>query len=1150
MKIHELLKNDIREFGLANQGQSRLDVNEALDEELRLFVCDGQYGKSLDLILSRYLANLQSSRQGAVWVSGFYGSGKSHLLKMLGHLWVDTELKPEVRARQLVAGLPPDVIAHLRELDSHATRQKVEKFSAMGTLPAGSGDMVFATILSVILKAKDLPEQIHLANFVLWLRDKGWETEVRRAVQSAGADWEHELNTFTVGNHIVEALMRLDPTLAKDLPALRQLLKGNFQRQIHDLTASEFISSVRRVLQDKNGKLPLGIIILDEVQAYVADNADRSQRVTDAAEIFNNKFGSSLLLVAAGQSALSASTPNLAKLKDRFIVNIQLSDTDVEAVTRKVLLVKNTPAEAVVRKLFDDHSGEIRGLLSSSKLNWVSEDELTCITDYPLLPQQRRFWEHASKAVDPAGTSGQLRSQLRNLLDALKECSGKDLGALIPGDMLYELMAAGMLNNGVLQNDLGNRISGLNNGTEKGRLRQRIAGLVFLINRLSSSSGIDTGVRPDDKTIADLLLTDLKGDIRAFRDSVKAELAVLVEKGQLMKVGDDYRIQTKQGAEWNQAFVEAATAYNNSNEYAEMRDRRFKEHLSELTTKIKLIHGACRERRDLFMHYGTLPPDPGREGVPVWCRDEWSVPESTVRAEASQLGQENPIIHVVVPKKDADSLKTHIVHVLAAKRVLDQRGVQNTPEGREAADSMRARLTASEDQLGATVRGIMTGARVFRGGAIEVTGVELASSIESGTRESLNLLYPSFAQGDSDKWKDVIDRTRKGIDDPFSYVNHVGDTAKHPVCIEVIKLIAEAGNAGLAGGKIRKHFRASPYGWPQDAVDAALIALLRSGTFRGRKNGVEVQRDTDQNGIPQIDFIAEAVPVSAQEVVRLRSILNYGSLLNPPVPSSQGPEHIDGFVSKLREFSEAEGVEPPKPLGIELGFLEEALAKAGGQRVKGILEKGDLIKKAIDDGKARAEGIRAAIPLWSQVNELHAVAAGLPVAAAAGLELEAIKASRGLLASKAKLETLQRDLEVALRQALKSACDECSAEFSRESRRLTEDSVWAKISPADQGRLISEEAFHAPGEPPMASLADLLAALQSQSIASRRSESNGYRTKVDRLLEAASKLLEPKVQTISLGSALFRNEADVRAWVEQAQVKLIEAVKKGPVRIN
>ncbi len=1150
MKIHELLKNDIRKFGLANQGQSRLDVNEALEEELQLFVCDGQYGKSLDLILSRYLANMQSSKQGAVWVSGFYGSGKSHLLKMLGHLWVDTEIKREIRARQLVAGLPDDVLAHLRELDSHATRQNVEKFSAMGTLPAGSGDMVFATILSVILKAKGLPEQIHLANFVLWLRDKGWEAEVRKAVEAAGDKWEDELNNFLMGRPIAQTLLRLDPSLATDIPALRQLLRSRFPSQVHDLTGAEFIASVRRVLQNKEGKLPLGIIILDEVQAYIADNADRSQRVTDAAEIFNNKFGSSLLLVAAGQSALSASTPNLAKLKDRFIVNIQLSDADVEAVTRKVLLAKKTSVEADVRKLFDDHSGEITGLLSSTKLNWLAEDERNCLIDYPLLPQQRRFWEHASKAVDPAGTSGQLRSQLRNLLDALKDCSEKELGALIPGDKLYELMAAGMLNNGVLQNELGNRISALNNGTEKGRLRQRIAGLVFLINRIASSSGIETGVRPDATIIADLLLTDLKCDIGAFRESVKTELAWLTDKGQLMKVGEEYRIQTKQGAEWNQAFIEAATALNSSNEYHETRERYFKTYLTDVVSKIRLLHGDSKERRSLSMHYSALPPDPAAEGIPVWCRDEWAVPESAVRAEASQCGQESPILHVSVPKKDADNLKNHIIHMLAAKRVIDQRGVQNTPEGREAAESMRARMVSAEDHLNATVRNIMMGARVFRGGAVEVVGIDLATSIDTGAKASLNLLYPRFADADSDKWSEVIKRVRQGADEPFAFIGHAGDTAKHPVCIEVIKHVAEAGNSGIAGNKLRKLFRGSPFGWPQDAVDAALLAMLRNGTFRGRKNGTEITRDLDSAGISQVDFIAEAVPVSAQETVRLRGILNSGGLLKPAVPSGQGAEHIERFLNTLREVAASEGSEAPRPQSIDVSFVDEILALAGGQRVKAVLDKGDIIKKVIDDAKTRADGIRATLTLWNDVNELHGVAAGLPIAAAAGLELEAIKSSRGLLTSKAKLEVLQRDLEVALRQALKSACDDCSTEFARENHRLTYDSVWGKFSPPHHTHFIELEAFYAPVEPSMSTLAELLAALRTQSIASRRSESNGYRTKVDRLLEAASKLLEPKVQTISLDSALLRDEADVHKWLTQAEKKLTEAVKKAPVRIN
>ena len=63
---------------------------EILKTELESFVCDGQYEKGIETILEKFLMNLDSNtEQPGVWISGFYGSGKSHLAKMLRTLWTD-----------------------------------------------------------------------------------------------------------------------------------------------------------------------------------------------------------------------------------------------------------------------------------------------------------------------------------------------------------------------------------------------------------------------------------------------------------------------------------------------------------------------------------------------------------------------------------------------------------------------------------------------------------------------------------------------------------------------------------------------------------------------------------------------------------------------------------------------------------------------------------------------------------------------------------------------------------------------------------------------------------------------------------------------------------------------------------------------------
>lgn len=91
MKNCEVFAKDPLKNERVNKGVA--EVVDATDEarlrtlryELETLVCDGEYAKGLDRILTGYVSNLGKPEQPGIWVSGFYGSGKSHLVKMLRH---------------------------------------------------------------------------------------------------------------------------------------------------------------------------------------------------------------------------------------------------------------------------------------------------------------------------------------------------------------------------------------------------------------------------------------------------------------------------------------------------------------------------------------------------------------------------------------------------------------------------------------------------------------------------------------------------------------------------------------------------------------------------------------------------------------------------------------------------------------------------------------------------------------------------------------------------------------------------------------------------------------------------------------------------------------------------------------------------------
>lgn len=158
MLNREIYQKDPSTRKLVNEGVASVNdekTNQALSVlryELDTFVCDGQYEKGLVHILETYLKNIEQAEQPAVWVSGFYGSGKSHLVKMLRALWVDSAFDDGATARG-IATLPPSVSDQLKALTIQAKRHG-GLHAASGTLGSSSRDKsVRMALLGVLFKS-------------------------------------------------------------------------------------------------------------------------------------------------------------------------------------------------------------------------------------------------------------------------------------------------------------------------------------------------------------------------------------------------------------------------------------------------------------------------------------------------------------------------------------------------------------------------------------------------------------------------------------------------------------------------------------------------------------------------------------------------------------------------------------------------------------------------------------------------------------------------------------------------------------------------------------------------------------------------------------------------------------------------------------
>ena len=1149
LKNREVFHRDPLTTTIPNDGVAKVIEPQSANDwavlryELESFVCDGEYKSGLERILSAFLTNFSRPQQQAVWVSGFYGSGKSHLVRVLEYLWRDVEFPDGARARSLVT-LPSDIRAHLTDL-SHLGMQEGGLWSAAGTLGAGA-DAIRLALLAVLFRSAKLPEQYPAARLVLWLKQNGLYDAVASAVQSRGKTLAVELRNMYVSPALAESLLEAVPGLAYNQTDVRKLLREQYPN-VPDISDADLYSAMTDVLSLQSttaSKSPLTLLVFDELQQFIGNDPERTLYVQNVVETCASRFGSHLLFIGTGQSALQANT-ELSKLQGRFSIGVTLSDIDVEKVVREVVLRKAPDKIASVKGVLDACSGEIDRHLAGTRIGVQPEDAQDRIADYPILPVRRRLWERILRSVDSAGTAGQLRTQLRIVHDTARKVGDKPLGTVAPSDEIYRQLEAPMLQSGVLPRDVTTMIGQLNDGTEDGRLRSRLCSLIFMLGKLSGEEGpLATGVRATADALADLLVDDLTVGSAPLRQQVPTVLQTLVDDGTLILVGDEYRLQTRESAEWETDYRgRLSRIHADDVRVASERGTALRESLVAALKDLIFLQGTSKTSRKYDIYWGPEGPPQEVSNVPVRVQDGWSASERSVREEAQQAGVESPTVIVFLPRLEADELRQTIARLGAADETVKTRAVPQTVAGREARAAMESRAALEKQRLRSLVDNIIKNARVYQGGGNEIVG-DFPQAFKQAVDAALTRLFPRFSDADQSGWDRVVTRAAQGAADSLSALGYTSDVEKHPVCLEIRSFV---GGAGKKGSDARRHFSGSPYGWPRDTVDGALLALLAGGFLRASRNGQPVTATgMNQQQIGVTDFFSEGVTVSALQRIAVRRV---ASDMGLGVKSGEEAETAPVILARLMEEAQAASGEAPLPEPPDLTLVKELQDQAGNQQIVGVAENADDLLNRHKAWSAAADAARQRLPEWRRLERLLHHARGLAVAEELRPQMDAIRSDRSLLSEPNPVPPLISQVTVALREAISEVHGRLAAERDREVADLEASDNWLKLEAEDRRKIIESNGL---GPVPALDIGDdqaLMDRLEDTSLKEWNNRILVLKTRVDQASGEAARLVAPEAVTVRPPPATLNSRDEVDAYVQQLKQQLLAQIDEHPVII-
>jgi len=1032
-------ENNLKNDGVVKINTSKDEKGQQIIyHEIKTFVCEGEYERGLIRILETYLKKFDEVEQPAVWISGFFGSGKSHLLKILSYFWEDFQFSNGERARE-VKKLP----AELNDLFVELKRKQDINGSLvirglMKNFP--SRDLRYS-FLQLFLDNVGLPEKLHQFQFYHWCKTEGILEGIQEKLANAGKDFSRELHNLFMSTHIAKAILELLPGYAENEAIVRENLKYNFPI-VNSISRKEFLYTIKhQILPYFADDIPCILVALDEIQQFIGSDEDRVLDVQLLAEDLCENFEGKLLMVGTGQNALTG-TPKLQKLQGRFTVKVPLTDQDVETVTRKTVLQKKTTVITQIDKELEQNIGEISRLLDGTEYGYVTSDKDTMVADYPILPSTRKFWKRVLMAIDVEGTSGQLRSQLRIIDESVKEIANKQLGNIIPADFIFEQKKSQLIQNASLLNDQSNTIESYFSKGGDDALKARILSVVFLIGLLPKDIA-RYKLESNKKVITDLLIDNLNNSTEDFRNKVSGLIDDLVSVDKhLIPIENEFKLQTRTGAEWEQEFSKQRNKIKNDDvKLYNFRKEKLINHLNSKFKSIAILQGKSKQRRDYHLYDGEQKPIIA-DKINIWFRDGWMENENALLDVIRAEGTEEPLAYIFIKKVKEQELEREILKFLAAEATLGEKGLPSTPEGEQARKSMETRKRMAVIQIDEFVTSICSEAKIYLAGGSHINEGALTENVKKSLDSVAIRQFKEFKKADYNDWNKAVRRALNNNSDALKEIGYQNEAKDHPMTAEILNFI---GNSSKQGKEIRANFMKSPFGWSQDAVDAMLLVLRLTDHISTQETNL------NQRTIAQASFKQESFTLTAYERIQIRKLYTE---IGIHCKSGDESKHSGEFLRQMNTLAEQTYGDAPKPESVDKTLLNEIEMLDGNERLLKIFENKDQLKTDFDLWTKQADTIHKRMPEWELLIGLNRFAPENKETKSVKEEIDAILNERLILQEPDPIQNPLDKITELLRNLLNDYKKKYNQIWDVKMAELQSNEYWDKITPEDKHHIL------------------------------------------------------------------------------------------------